>query len=85
MAGNDRGPAAIEADIEATRERLAANIDQLIYRTRPATIAQQQSNRAKAFFVDPTSGQPKQDNILKVAGAVAGVVVLFAVIRKIVK
>ena len=31
------------------------------------------------------SGQPRQDNIVKVAGAVVGAVVLLAVIRKIVR
>ena len=77
MATSHRGPASIEADIEETRERLASTIDELLYRTKPSA--------AKAFFVDPESGQPKQDNIMKVAGAVVGAIVLLAVIRKIVK
>jgi hypothetical protein len=85
MATSHRGPASIEADIEETRERLASTIDELLYRTKPATIAERQSSAAKAFFVDPESGQPKQDNIMKVAGAVVGAIVLLAVIRKIVK
>lgn len=85
MAADDRGPAALEAEIEATRERLASTIDELLYRTRPTTIAQRETSRAKAFFVDPMSGQPRQDNIVKVAGAVVGALVLLAVIRKIVR
>lgn len=75
---------SIESDIELTRERLAATIDQLAYRTSPKTIAKREVNQIKGYFVDP-SGAPRQDNILKVVGGVAGVVVVFALIRKIVK
>ena len=37
----------------------------------------------KAHFVDPT-GAPRTENILKVAGGVAGAVALFVLARKIV-
>ena len=39
----------------------------------------------KSHFVDLETGEPRTDNILKVAGGVVGVIVLFAVIRKIVR
>lgn len=80
----DRNLSSIESDIELTRERLAATIDQLAYRTSPKTIAKREANQIKGYFVD-ANGAPRQDNILKVVGGVAGVVVVFALIRKIVK
>ena len=75
---------AIEAEIEETRERLAVTIDQLLYRSSPKTIVSREVASMKAHFVDPATGQPRTDNILKVVGGVVGVVVLFVVIRKVV-
>jgi hypothetical protein len=69
--------------MEATRERLAGTIDQLVYRASPKTIARREITSIKGYFVDLESGQPRTDNILKVAGGVLGVVVLFAVVRKV--
>jgi hypothetical protein len=74
---------ALEADMEATRERLAGTIDQLVYRASPKTIARREITSIKSYFVDLTTGQPRTTNILKVAGGVVGVVMLFAVLRKI--
>ena len=37
----------------------------------------------KSHFVDLETGAPRTDNILKVAGAVVGVIVLLAVVRKV--
>jgi hypothetical protein len=79
----DRNLGAIENDIEATRERLASTIDELVYRTSPKTIAKREANAVKGFFVGPQG--PRTDNILKVVGGVVGVVVVFSVLRKIVK
>ncbi|MCY7394567.1 MAG: DUF3618 domain-containing protein [Nocardioides sp.] len=78
--GNDTS--SLEQEIEATRERLAGTIDQLIYRSNPKTIAGREVATLKAHFVD-VEGQPRTDNILKVLGGVVGVVVLFVVIRKV--
>lgn len=80
----DRNLSSIESDIELTRERLAATIDQLAYRASPKTIAKREVSQIKGFFVDE-KGSPRTENILKVVGGVAGVVVVFTVIRKIVK
>ena len=74
---------SLEREIEETRERLATTIDQLLYRSSPKTIISREVSAFKAHFVDRQTGEPRTDNILKVAGGVAGVVVLFAVIRKI--
>jgi hypothetical protein len=80
----DRNLSSIESDIELTRERLASTIDQLAYRTSPKTIAKREVGQIKGFFVSP-DGKPRQDNILKVVGGVAGAVAVFALIRKIVR
>ena len=37
----------------------------------------------KAFFVDPLTGEPRTENILKVVGGVAGTIAVFVVLRKI--
>jgi len=74
---------SLENEIEQTRERLGATIDQLVYRASPKTIMRREIASVKAYFVDP-SGAPRQDHILKVTGGVVGVVALFVIVRKIV-
>jgi hypothetical protein len=74
---------ALETEMEATRERLATTIDQLVHRASPKTIARREITSIKGYFVDLGTGQPRTDNILKVASGVLGVVVLFAVVRKV--
>jgi hypothetical protein len=71
---------SLERDIEETRERLAATIDELTYRISPKTIAQREVASIKGYFVD-AQGAPRQDNIVKVVGGVVAVVGLMAVIR----
>jgi hypothetical protein len=74
---------ALEAEMEATRERLADTIDQLVHRASPKTIARREITSVKGYFVDLRTGQPRTTNILKVAGGVLGVVALFAVLRTV--
>jgi hypothetical protein len=74
---------ALEREIEETRERLASTIDQLAYRAHPKTIVGRQVTTVKSHFVELDTGAPRTDNILKVAGALVGVVVLFAIVRKV--
>lgn len=78
-------PSTLESDVEATRERLASTIDELVYRVSPKTVVGRQVATTKAHFVDVESGAPRTDNILKVVGGVVGVVVALAVIRTIVR
>jgi hypothetical protein len=78
-------PSDIEREIEEARERLAGTIDQLLYRSSPKTIIGREVAQVKAYYVDAETGQPRTDNIVKTAAGVAGVVVLFAVIRKLVR
>ncbi|SDR73890.1 Protein of unknown function [Nocardioides scoriae] len=75
---------SLEREIEQTRDRLAATIDQLVYRASPKTIVKREVASVKAYFVDP-SGAPRQDNIIKVVGGVAGVVALFVLVRRVVR
>ena len=82
MATTAGRPETLESDIEATRERLAATIDQLAYRASPKTIARREFNGVKAHFVD-AQGNPRTDNILKVAGGALGFVVFVVVMRKV--
>ena len=79
-----RGPETIESEVEATRERLALTIDQLVHRASPKTIVRREVAGVKAHFVDP-QGNPRTDNILKVAGAVVGFIAVMVIIRKVAK
>ena len=79
-----RAPETIESEIEATRDRLAHTIDQLVYRSSPKTIAKREFASFKGFFVDPVTG-PRTDNIVKVAVGVGGLVAVMLVIRKVSK
>jgi hypothetical protein len=73
---------ALEREMEETRQRLAATIDELAHRASPKTIARREVGAVKAYFVDP-SGAPRTDHILKVVGVVGGVVVAFVLVRKV--
>jgi hypothetical protein len=77
-------PESLESQIESTRERLAATIDQLAYRASPKTIVRREINGIKAHFVD-AQGNPRTDNILKLAGGVLGFVTFVVVMRKVTK
>ncbi|KQT89531.1 hypothetical protein ASG49_17515 [Marmoricola sp. Leaf446] len=73
---------SLEREIEQTRERLAATIDQLLHRASPKTIAKREVASVKGYFVDP-AGNPRQDNILKVVGGVAVAVTFFYLVRHV--
>lgn len=72
---------ALESEIETTRERLAGNLDQLLHRASPRTIARREVTSVKRYFVEP-NGAPRTGHILKVVGGVVGVVVVMVVVRK---
>ena len=77
------GPSELAREIEETRDRLAGTIDELIYRSSPRTIVSREVAQLKGFFVDPLTGEPRTENILKVVGGVVGTVALFALIRRV--
>ena len=74
---------SLEREIEETRERLAGTIDQLLHRASPKTIVSREVTSIKGYFVDPATGAPRTDNILKVVGGVVGTVALFVLVRKV--
>ena len=78
-------PSDIEREIEEARERLAGTIDQLLYRSHPKTIISREVAQMKAHFVDPETGEPRTDNILKVVGGVVGTIAVIVVLRRITK
>ncbi|MBJ7357891.1 DUF3618 domain-containing protein [Nocardioides sp.] len=80
---NGSDPSALAAEIEETRERLAGTIDELMHRASPKTIVSREVADVKAFFVDPVTGEPRTDNILKVVGGVVGTIAVFVVLRKL--
>ena len=51
----------------------------------PKTIVGREIGSIKAHFVDPQTGQPRTDNILKAAGVVVAVVGFFVVVRRVVR
>jgi hypothetical protein len=75
---------SLESEIEQTRQHLAATIDQLVYRTSPKTIARRQVAQIRGYFVDP-DGAPRPQNIAKVAGGAVGAVLVFVLVRKVVR
>ena len=75
-------PNALEREIEETRERLAGTIDQLLHRASPKTIVGREVWTIRAHYVDPATGQPRTDNILKTVGVDAGVVAALVLVRK---
>jgi hypothetical protein len=78
----ERAPESIEDEMEVTRERLAGTIDQLVYRASPKTIVQREIATLKAYFVD-AQGNPRTDNIVKVAGGVVGFLGFVVLMRKV--
>ena len=82
-----RGKSRVRPRSSARSRRPASGsrrtIDQLIYRAVPKTIVGREVAQLKALFVDTTTGEPRTENILKVAGGVVGTVVLFVLIRKV--
>ena len=81
---NGSDPSALAAEIEETRERLASTIDQLMHRASPKTIVSREVAEVKGFFVDPVTGEPRTENILKVVGGVVGTIAAIVILRRLV-
>jgi hypothetical protein len=73
----------IEADIAATRLRLASTVDELVDRANPKNVALRQVEQAKSQVFDE-QGQLRTQKIVAVAGAIVGVVGVLLVIRRLV-
>ena len=89
----DRSLKEIEADIAASRDRLARSVDELAYRVNPQTIkanaianvqgrVQHIAHRAQDKVVDPT-GEPRYENIAKALGGVAAGALTLGTLRRL--
>jgi hypothetical protein len=78
-----RTPAQIEADIEATRARLASTVDELVGKAHPKNVARRQVAQAKAQVFD-AEGNLRTQKLVAVGGAALGVVGMLLVIRRLV-
>ena len=68
-----RTPAQIEADIVATRARLAGTVDAIADKVKPANVARRGVDAAKAQVVDER-GQLRPERVAAIAVAVAAIV-----------
>jgi hypothetical protein len=90
-----RTPSQIEADLGATRDRLAASVEALIDQVHPNRIKQRQIANVKRFAnaelenakskVFNARGDLRTDRVAVLAAAVAGVVGFLLILRAIVR
>ena len=74
-------PEELEAQIVATRQRLAGSVDDLAEAANPVALAESAMQKVKGWFVDPDTGV-RADRVAKVAGAAVGFVVLRGIVRR---
>jgi hypothetical protein len=74
-------PEELEAQIIATRERLAGSVDELAEAANPVALAESGVQRVKDWFVDPATGV-RADRVAKVAAAAVGFLVLRGIVRR---
>ncbi|WBQ03606.1 DUF3618 domain-containing protein [Kribbella sp. CA-293567] len=73
----------IEADIAATRARLASTVDELVDRAHPKNVAKRQVEQAKAQVFDER-GDLRTQKLVAVGAAAVGVIGMLIMIRKLV-
>jgi len=78
-----RSTEQIEADIAATRARLASTVDELVDRAHPKNVAKRQVEQAKAQVFDER-GQLRTQKLVAVGGALVGIVGMLLMIRRLV-
>lgn len=66
-----RSAAEIEADINTTTDRLAANVDELANRLSPARVAKSGASSAKNLLTGP-DGRPRAEVVGALVGALVG-------------
>lgn len=69
-----RSPAEIEAEIDRTREHLAATLDELSERLSPRSLARTGGRQIKAQFVDAETGRPRTARMAALAGGAGAVI-----------
>lgn len=75
----------IEADLAATRERLAGTIDELAFRAQPKELVKRQVEDVKlkvGGFTHTPDGQLNTQKLAIVAGGVAAVLLTIGLIRR---
>jgi anti-sigma factor RsiW len=72
----------IEADIAATRARLASTVDELVDRASPKNVAKRQIDQAKAQVFDER-GELRTQKIVAVGGAAVGVIAILLLVRRL--
>ncbi len=77
-------PDELVNEIEQIRERLADTVDALIDRTNPKTMARRTLVSVKGRFVEP-DGSPKFAVIAPIAGGIAAIVVVIALLRRLLR
>lgn len=75
----------IEADLSATRDRLARTVDQLTFRASPAEVKRRQVEKLKAKTNEVAydeEGKPRLDLLAVALGGVSGVALLLGGARR---
>lgn len=85
MSDGTKSADDIEAEIEATRARLASTVDELAARAQPKEIARRQSEAAKVKLTEAThtpDGQLRTERLAAV-GAVVALILGLAIFRRL--
>ncbi|MCB9413142.1 MAG: DUF3618 domain-containing protein [Actinobacteria bacterium] len=77
-----RSMAQIEADMAATRERLANTIGQLQAELTPKNLARKQLDKVRSFYIDEY-GAVRPDRVAMTAGVVVGGYVVIRVTKRV--
>lgn len=80
-APDPRTQAQIEADLEATRDRLAGRLHNLAAYVTPKAVVQRQVDKAKSVYVDEFGGI-RPTSVLVTAGVVIGYLAIHALRRR---
>lgn len=79
-----RSVAELQADLEASRARLASTIDELTARANPKTIVRNQADAVKVRFTEAAT-TPEGDIRVERVGALAAAVVAVLVVIVLIK
>ena len=60
--------------MDATRQRLADNLEQLKAETTPQALAAKAKAKVTGVFVDPATGEIRRERVAAVVGVVVGVI-----------
>lgn len=81
-----RTPKEIEAELTATRQRLARTVDELAFRASPQEIKRRQVEALKLkanHAVFDASGAPRYDRLATGLAVVAGVAIVLGLARRV--